>query len=85
MLTGKAKFGIFGDGKEVAQLAMANFLAVAEDAELGLAGEESHQSTHLFPVGLTALTSAWKPHANPTSITESAICRHILRAQAKAQ
>src|SRR5580704_17492171 len=24
VLTGKAKFGIFGDGKEVAQLAMAN-------------------------------------------------------------
>ncbi|MGL5945797.1 MAG: hypothetical protein ACRCZV_06480, partial [Sediminibacterium sp.] len=25
VLTGKAKFGIFGDGKEVAQLAMAKF------------------------------------------------------------
>ena len=26
VLTGKAKFGIFGDGKEVAQVAMAKFL-----------------------------------------------------------
>ena len=25
VLTGKAKFGIFGDGKEVAQIAMAKF------------------------------------------------------------
>lgn len=27
VLTGKAKFGIFGDGKEVAQIAMAKFLS----------------------------------------------------------
>lgn len=26
VLTGKAKFGIFGDGKEIAQVAMAKFL-----------------------------------------------------------
>ena len=26
VLTGKAKFGIFGDGKEVAQVAMARFM-----------------------------------------------------------
>ncbi len=36
VLTGKAKFGIFGDGKEVAQIAMAKVLDITETRLLRL-------------------------------------------------
>ena len=36
VLTGKAKFGIFGDGKELAQIALAKRLGIAPENDLDL-------------------------------------------------
>src|SRR3978361_1873270 len=47
VLTGKAKFGIFGDGKEVAQIAMAKFF---KDGDFG-AGYYRDQ-TFMFAEGM---------------------------------
>ena len=50
VLTGKAKFGIFGDGKEVAQLAMAKFFK-AGDFRAGYYRDQ----TFMFASGLASL------------------------------
>src|SRR6195952_5559162 len=51
VLTGKAKFGIFGDGKEVAQLAMAKTFRKGD----WRAGYYRDQ-TFMFATGMTTLT-----------------------------
>src|SRR5688572_32740194 len=48
VLTGKAKFGIFGDGKEVAQVAMAKFFKNG-DFRSGYYRDQ----TFMFAIGLT--------------------------------
>jgi TPP-dependent pyruvate/acetoin dehydrogenase alpha subunit len=48
VLTGKAKFGIFGDGKEVAQVAMAKFFREG-DFRSGYYRDQ----TFMFAIGLS--------------------------------
>ena len=50
VLTGKAKFGIFGDGKEVAQIAMAKFFN-AGDFRAGYYRDQ----TFMFATGLATV------------------------------
>src|SRR3954463_2924148 len=50
VLTGKAKFGIFGDGKEVAQVAMAKFFQ-AGDFRSGYYRDQ----TFMFASGLSSI------------------------------
>src|SRR5215212_6685125 len=50
VLTGKAKFGIFGDGKEVAQVAMAKFFQ-AGDFRAGYYRDQ----TFMFATGLATV------------------------------
>jgi TPP-dependent pyruvate/acetoin dehydrogenase alpha subunit len=50
VLTGKAKFGIFGDGKEVAQIAAAKFFA-AGDFRAGYYRDQ----TFMFASGLATI------------------------------
>ncbi len=50
VLTGKAKFGIFGDGKEVAQLAMAKFFQPG-DFRSGYYRDQ----TFMFAAGLSSV------------------------------
>jgi pyruvate/2-oxoglutarate/acetoin dehydrogenase E1 component/TPP-dependent pyruvate/acetoin dehydrogenase alpha subunit len=61
VLTGKAKFGIFGDGKEVAQLAMAKTFRKGD----WRAGYYRDQ-TFMFATGMTTLTQFFAQlYANP--------------------
>ncbi|MEO6521026.1 MAG: thiamine pyrophosphate-dependent enzyme [Mucilaginibacter sp.] len=61
VLTGKAKFGIFGDGKEVAQLAMAKTFCKGD----WRAGYYRDQ-TFMFATGMTTLTEFFAQlYANP--------------------
>src|SRR5687767_7285206 len=50
VLTGKAKFGIFGDGKEVAQVAMAKFFKPG-DYRAGYYRDQ----TFMFAAGLSSI------------------------------
>src|ERR1039457_5407492 len=50
VLTGKAKFGIFGDGKEVAQIAMAKFF-MPGDFRAGYYRDQ----TFMFATGLSTI------------------------------
>src|ERR1041384_3307673 len=61
VLTGKAKFGIFGDGKEVAQLAMAKAFR-AGDWRAGYYRDQ----TFMFATGMSTLTEFFAQlYANP--------------------
>lgn len=50
VLTGKAKFGIFGDGKEVAQIAMAKFFRAGD-----YRGGYYRDQTFMFSTGLASV------------------------------
>src|SRR5687768_5467655 len=61
VLTGKAKFGIFGDGKEVAQLAMAKFFKPG-DFRSGYYRDQ----TFMFAAGLATVEQVFAQlYANP--------------------
>src|SRR5690242_9492816 len=62
VLTGKAKFGIFGDGKEVAQVAMAKYFNPG-DFRSGYYRDQ----TFMFAIGLTNATQFFaQVYADPS-------------------
>ena len=66
VLTGKAKFGIFGDGKEVAQLAMAKFFQ-AGDYRAGYYRDQ----TFMFATGLATVEQLFSQlYADPDVLNE---------------
>jgi pyruvate/2-oxoglutarate/acetoin dehydrogenase E1 component/TPP-dependent pyruvate/acetoin dehydrogenase alpha subunit len=68
VLTGKAKFGIFGDGKEVAQLAMAKAFK-AGDWRSGYYRDQ----TFMFATGMLSITEFFAQlYANPDVLAEPA-------------
>ena len=68
VLTGKAKFGIFGDGKEVAQLAMAKAFK-AGDWRSGYYRDQ----TFMFASGMLSITEFFAQlYANPDVLAEPA-------------
>ena len=68
VLTGKAKFGIFGDGKEVAQLAMAKAFK-AGDWRSGYYRDQ----TFMFATGMLSITEFFAQlYANPDVVAEPA-------------
>jgi pyruvate/2-oxoglutarate/acetoin dehydrogenase E1 component/TPP-dependent pyruvate/acetoin dehydrogenase alpha subunit len=68
VLTGKAKFGIFGDGKELAQIAMAKVFA-AGDYRSGYYRDQ----TFMFATGMSDIRSFFAQlYAHPSTETEPA-------------
>src|SRR5437868_15171258 len=66
VLTGKAKFGIFGDGKEIAQVAMAKFFKPG-DFRSGYYRDQ----TFMFAAGLATMQQFFAQlYADPDSIRE---------------
>ena len=66
VLTGKAKFGIFGDGKEVAQVAMAKFF-LPGDYRAGYYRDQ----TFMFSSGLSTMEQFFAQlYADPDSNNE---------------
>src|SRR5256885_16958222 len=66
VLTGKAKFGIFGDGKEVAQVAMAKFF-MPGDFRAGYYRDQ----TFMFATGLSTLQQFFAQlYADPDPVRE---------------
>src|SRR6201990_909965 len=66
VLTGKAKFGIFGDGKEVAQVAMAKFFKPG-DFRSGYYRDQ----TFMFAAGLATTQQLFAQlYADPDAVNE---------------
>ena len=68
VLTGKAKFGIFGDGKEIAQIAMAKAFKLG-DWRSGYYRDQ----TFMFATGMSNITAFFAQlYADPSIETEPA-------------
>ena len=74
VLTGKAKFGIFGDGKEVAQVAVAKFFKPG-DFRSGYYRDQTFNSSFFLPDLIRAISHCPFNHCVLLLATSSALAK----------